>query len=635
MENINEVKENIKTDIVNLKCILDLNKKYTVPIYQRPYDWDKNHIFELIRTLKDTRNTTIFLGNMEFRKQKKDNNNELEIIDGQQRITTLLLLLNYINNVEYNDKKLQEMFTIKMSKYGENSEAGKFVEFLKCKNTDEIEERFKNVKNKKSKENEVIRDFKIKNIYLLNYFYIKQLLEDAGIHKEDYAMFAKNILERVYVITVTLSYKMNSNQAIKIFDVINTTGKPLGTKDIFKVKMYDYSKQDEETFDNINYLYNQVDKKDEEIMKSEEDYIKEINLSKNKDVNIVSERFYINDILNMYKYILIARRKDEEYKNELYRTGVDTFYDLLFSCLLNNMDVKEFNAFKKEKEIIKYEDLKNIYNSYSEVSKLFLNVENNEWIKPDTYFSYKMLKGYYTRYSWTYYFLPAMYYWKFKNCKEEFQEFILLITKMFEIYSMLYSKVINHIKNFTNNIIIEKIVKAVENDKIDAKNINDEIRMKINDVLKKKDTNETDNKTDFEKMLEGKITDSLYKKEILCLRMAQNAEKKYNTDDKNLKKCYKKIFTKKFDIEHICARESQGNELNADERDRIENLMILEYSINRSIGNIPIQKKLEKYKTSDFGIVKKERQKMKTNDYKKYFSNRRTEAINEMKEYFL
>lgn len=69
------------------------NKVYKIPFYQRPYEWDEEHISNLIEDFDknrklNTKNTSLeyFAGAVVFVIGKEE---ELEVVDGQQRITTM------------------------------------------------------------------------------------------------------------------------------------------------------------------------------------------------------------------------------------------------------------------------------------------------------------------------------------------------------------------------------------------------------------------------------------------------------------------------------------------------------------------------------------------------------------------
>ena len=75
------------------------NVHYEVPIYQRNYAWGSDQIEQLIEDIKST-DDDYFLGNLIV--NQKDNN-AYEVIDGQQRLTTLFLLERYLGIAIAND----------------------------------------------------------------------------------------------------------------------------------------------------------------------------------------------------------------------------------------------------------------------------------------------------------------------------------------------------------------------------------------------------------------------------------------------------------------------------------------------------------------------------------------------------
>lgn len=72
--------------------------RYVIPLYQRNYTWGEEQILQLIadiRTAHDAdRNSTYHLGNLVVSPRK---DGRFEVIDGQQRLTTLFLLLAHLD----------------------------------------------------------------------------------------------------------------------------------------------------------------------------------------------------------------------------------------------------------------------------------------------------------------------------------------------------------------------------------------------------------------------------------------------------------------------------------------------------------------------------------------------------------
>ncbi len=74
--------------------------KFIIPDYQREYDWDESEINELLEDLEDVKSDeSYFIGHMVF--EGKFTGNEFKVIDGQQRITTLTIMLSVIRDLFY------------------------------------------------------------------------------------------------------------------------------------------------------------------------------------------------------------------------------------------------------------------------------------------------------------------------------------------------------------------------------------------------------------------------------------------------------------------------------------------------------------------------------------------------------
>lgn len=94
-------KKQVKTLYVKELCNID---KYIVPIYQRNYAWGKDEIELLIQDIEEAQKTAkdknYYIGSLVVAKRI----DAYEVIDGQQRLTTLKLLLSYYNQ-KYQEQK--------------------------------------------------------------------------------------------------------------------------------------------------------------------------------------------------------------------------------------------------------------------------------------------------------------------------------------------------------------------------------------------------------------------------------------------------------------------------------------------------------------------------------------------------
>ena len=81
------------TIIENEGNIFTKGDEYVIPLYQRAYAWTDDQINQLIEDVIDIDDDkNYYIGTLIV--HKKDN--QFEVVDGQQRLTTLYLLLSYL-----------------------------------------------------------------------------------------------------------------------------------------------------------------------------------------------------------------------------------------------------------------------------------------------------------------------------------------------------------------------------------------------------------------------------------------------------------------------------------------------------------------------------------------------------------
>lgn len=100
----------MEPDKKSLKKILVVGNDtyYQIPIYQRPYQWGEEQCKELLNDLfenyEDHREDDYFCGSLVFIQPDKDN--KTDIVDGQQRLSTFILLAKVLATLY--DKDLNE-----------------------------------------------------------------------------------------------------------------------------------------------------------------------------------------------------------------------------------------------------------------------------------------------------------------------------------------------------------------------------------------------------------------------------------------------------------------------------------------------------------------------------------------------
>ena len=95
--------------------LIDLfGKKFIIPHYQRGYRWEEQEVTELLDDIWNFMNTS---NNGEFYclqpiVVQEIAKNEFNVLDGQQRLTTLYLILVYLESVRFENGYNQELFTL-------------------------------------------------------------------------------------------------------------------------------------------------------------------------------------------------------------------------------------------------------------------------------------------------------------------------------------------------------------------------------------------------------------------------------------------------------------------------------------------------------------------------------------------
>lgn len=134
-------------NILLLKTINELQEyKFYIPSYQRGYRWGKNEVKDLLndisefkpRQIDETDDKTWYCLQPIIVKQKNDG--WFEVIDGQQRLTTIYLILHYLNQ-DFKKEKQEKLFEIQyetressssfLKNMGENSDisASKYIDY--------------------------------------------------------------------------------------------------------------------------------------------------------------------------------------------------------------------------------------------------------------------------------------------------------------------------------------------------------------------------------------------------------------------------------------------------------------------------------------------------------------------------
>ncbi|UOS35564.1 DUF262 domain-containing protein [Helicobacter pylori] len=231
----------MKPDKKSLKKILVAEDEayYQIPIYQRPYQWGKEQCEELLNDLfenyEDHREDDYFCGSLVFI-QPDEGNKTYDIVDGQQRLSTFILLAKVLATLYPADDKSQEYLQESWSDRHEDGGKKKrkrldfdLVGSSAKKDFQDALDFFDDLDASKGENSKSNDPSKGKNRYLKNAICLKNYLEKKEI--EDINHFIEWLYLRVNFITITCS---DTDMALRIFNVLNARGLPLHATDIFK-----------------------------------------------------------------------------------------------------------------------------------------------------------------------------------------------------------------------------------------------------------------------------------------------------------------------------------------------------------------------------------------------------------------
>ena len=231
-----------------VKLLLGDNKAdFLIPDYQRPYAWEEKECQTLWDDIFafafpendcdkfDRHNDEYFLGPIVT---FLNENNKQEVIDGQQRLTTLMLLLRafytrYRNmkdelsattrkNIEQCIWKTDEFDKPDMNALKIDSEVA----------TDKDKQEFLDIlKTGIASDNQ-------KSRYAVNYRYFQKRIDQF---LEEYPSYFAHLPTRILNNCILLPIEAESQDtALRIFSTLNDRGKPLSDSDIFKAQFYKY-----------------------------------------------------------------------------------------------------------------------------------------------------------------------------------------------------------------------------------------------------------------------------------------------------------------------------------------------------------------------------------------------------------
>jgi uncharacterized protein with ParB-like and HNH nuclease domain len=235
----------IKSEKILVKDIFS-TMWFRIPEYQRPYIWSNDEVNELLDDLifaqTEKPDQEYFLGSFVFQAKKADaargqEFNENDLLDGQQRMTTLLMLFACIRDLSDSDKvrpSCQKSIFQKGDEIDEIPERTRIVFAIRQAVQDFVDEFIKpDGATSREKDLEQIaansEDRSIPNMARAILEMRRYLTDpERKISLEDFLKFLRNRVLLIYVATEDL------DDAFRLFTILNDRGVPLRNSDILK-----------------------------------------------------------------------------------------------------------------------------------------------------------------------------------------------------------------------------------------------------------------------------------------------------------------------------------------------------------------------------------------------------------------
>jgi uncharacterized protein with ParB-like and HNH nuclease domain len=223
-------------------------QKYKIPIYQRNYSWGTKQIETLIDDIKDE-DFGYYIGNLLI---TETNNRYFEVVDGQQRLTTIALLL--LGIFEHSNTFGDEY----------NKEKGSLQEDIKRKLLIEgllSDQRYELLKNDNLIFSDLLRLLVSKSPRKWgNRRFYKRYKETVDKLKEDFSTFRdlKRFYDKLNAVEILKISVTKLNDAYSIFSALNSKGLALTLVDLLKNEFLKLSSEEKRSEDDALYSWNSL-----------------------------------------------------------------------------------------------------------------------------------------------------------------------------------------------------------------------------------------------------------------------------------------------------------------------------------------------------------------------------------------
>lgn len=285
---------------------------YQIPRYQRPYSWGDEQLEKLWEDLLEAKESdpNYFLGSI-ITAKPEESSNYIDIVDGQQRLTTLSILLCVIRDLYPNinqDKINEDPFAIDGNMINNSIKFNDRFERLRLKTHSNHETDFQTlvikkgaaILNERPYKKDLRREENPKYKFSNTACFFNEKLTELGEKKS--GEFLNYLFNQVKIIRIDCQ---SVTFAIKLFQVLNARGLDLSNSDLIKSNL----------IGKINKKYDS----DQEVKKQKENqFMDDWKVCENIAIDTDES---LNDLFVVYEYYLYG----DNPKKSLYDTLIELF----------------------------------------------------------------------------------------------------------------------------------------------------------------------------------------------------------------------------------------------------------------------------------------------------------------------
>lgn len=330
--------------------------KFIIPKFQRDYSWDSEQWDDLWADIETMLNegTDHYMGYLVL---QTSNTKSTIIIDGQQRFTTItLIILSAIKSIQKLANKGLEV--------DDNKKRIETLMSTYVGNIDPISLEYDNILILNRNNNAYYKDYIVKlgDLKLRNTSYTEKLMKKCFEWFEqkingkystgrEYAQFIETIVENLYFTIIKVNDEMN---AFRVFETLNARGVQLSSADLLKNYLFSLVDNTSEHPERVNILEEKWTKLTTNVRAEKlPDFIRYYWNSKNKTVRS-------NDLFKVLRYNIKEDRSVFELINDMLA------YSDIYMALKNESD----DLWNERDKVQEYVSLLNIFNLKQPISML-------------------------------------------------------------------------------------------------------------------------------------------------------------------------------------------------------------------------------------------------------------------------